>query len=90
MTYHVRWTQSAMDQLSIIWLSVEPEARSEISKASGETDRQLRAAPYAQSESRDGGRRITFVAPLAIEFRVSDEDMLDSVLHIWRFRRRSD
>jgi len=90
MTYHVRWGQSALNELSHIWLTAKPEARGAISDASGIIDRQLRQAPYAKSESREIGKRVMFSAPLGVRFHVNDDDQLVSVLHVWRFRLKSD
>ena len=85
MTYHVRWGQSALNELSQIWLSAKPETYGAISDA---IDRQLREAPYAESESREIGKRVMFSVPLGVRFHVSDQ--LVSVLHVERFRLKSD
>ena len=90
MICHVRWSQTASDKLSKIWLAADSESRPAITAASHEIERQLRNSPRAESESRDAGRRVMFAAPLEVLFRVDDDDMLVSVLKVWHLRLHSD
>ena len=88
MKYHIRWEQSAVEELSSVWLSANPSDRGRITDAAGELDRHLRHDPYADSESRDNNDRIAFIDVLGVQFRVEDEDMLVSVVKIWGIRTK--
>jgi len=59
----VEWHQGALDDLMTIWLQANSAQRQAITKASQIIDERLSRDPFAEGESRPGGRRITFVAP---------------------------
>jgi len=83
----VEWLQSALDELTEIWLGAESRVRLAITSASHLIELQLSTNPYEESESRPGGRRIMFVSPLAVVYRIEHERSV-IVLHVWRFGKR--
>lgn len=86
--FRVHWSQSAVDELSTIWTNADPVLRQAITSAAFQIDEHLRSDPYGQSESRPGGIRVLFVAPLGINFRVEAGTKTSLVLRIWLFRKR--
>jgi plasmid stabilization system protein ParE len=80
MRFTVVWNPSAESQLSEIWL--EAKDRAGVTSAANEIDKKLRHSPETVGESRSGGRRIAIVPPLAIFFRVDEEDQLVRVLFV--------
>ena len=69
MRFTVRWGRRALDALARVWLDY-PSYRANITQATAATDQLLQEEPETQGESRDKGRRIVFVLPLAVIFRV--------------------
>jgi hypothetical protein len=58
--------------------------RAAITQAANQIDALLRHAPLDQGEARNGNRRVTFVAPLAVHYEVLADDCLVQVLKVWR------
>ena len=87
MSYTVRWSRRALDALAEIWLA-NPGQRAEINQAAASIDRLLRVNPEEQGESRDNDRRILFMPPLVVIFRVDDANRTVRILRIRRLRRR--
>lgn len=84
----VRWQRSAVNELADVWLHADSAERDEITRATAIVDHRLGNDPHNEGESRPGGRRIIFVAPLAVIFRISSDRRTVSVLHIRMFRKR--
>jgi len=87
MRYRVAWVRAAEGDLADLWL--DPSSRQAVGNAANEIDRRLQDNPEHEGESRPLGRRILFVAPLAVTFRVYPDDRMVRVLEVWRFRMRS-
>ena len=85
--FRVRWEETALNELTTLWVGAESKMRQVITAATHQIDQQLQADPLGPSESRPGGRRILFVSPLGITFRVEADGQTVSVLHVWLFRR---
>jgi plasmid stabilization system protein ParE len=83
--FRARWMQRARDDLAAVWLAADSAGRRAITAASSAIDRQLQAGPDNCGESRPNGRRIHFVAPLAVLFEVDHQRSVVYVLHIWRY-----
>ncbi len=86
--FRVEWLQTALDQLSSIWIQADSGLRQAITAASHQIDEQLQTDPYASSESRSEGRRVSFSFPLGVLFRVESEERTVAVLRVWLFRQR--
>lgn len=85
--FRVRWKRSAVNELANLWTQANAVQRQAITGASHRIDQQLQADPYAESESRPGGRRILLVAPLGVTFRIEADGQTVSVLRVWLFRK---
>ena len=85
--FEVRWARPALDELARLWTTADSSLRQAITTASNVADQRLQLDPMNEGESRAQGRRITFVAPLAIVFRVDGRTV--SVLQVRLFRRRT-
>jgi hypothetical protein len=77
-----------LNELANLWARADSSLRQSITRASHRIDQLLRKDPHNQGESRSGGRRIMFVAPLAVSFRIEPDGQTVSVLNIRPFRRR--
>ena len=86
MNYAVQWSGRALESLAEIWLE-NPIDRDAIRTATAQLDRLLAVSPLDQGESRESGRRVFFLPPLAITFRVESERDLVLVLNV-RYPRR--
>jgi len=86
--FRVRWERRALDELANLWSQADPASRQAITTASHAVDQHLQRDPNQEGESRFQGRRITFVAPLAVVFRVEPDGQTVSVLQVRLFRRR--
>lgn len=86
MSYTVEWVPLAEQQLAAIWLGTAD--RDTITAASHALDQMLRADPEGASESRPGGQRIVFAAPLAATCTIDRDERLVTVASVWRFRTR--
>ncbi|HTQ41083.1 MAG TPA: hypothetical protein VMJ32_19010 [Pirellulales bacterium] len=83
MKYTVIWRPSAEQALTSIWLAARD--RSAVTSASSGIEIALQLNPNNVGESRSSGRRIMFIYPLAVIFRVIKKDMQVRVLKVWRF-----
>jgi len=81
----VDWQQSALDELATIWMRADTGQRAAVTEAAQAIDRSLQDHPDRKGESRPGGRRILFSAPLAVMFRVVPDDSCVRVLKAWRY-----
>ena len=86
--YQVQWLQSALDELADQWMRAPSEERQAITSAAHAVDRRLAEDPVKEGESRPKGRRITFVPPLALTFRVGSDEGIVTIVHVRVFRRR--
>lgn len=84
MNYTVVWLPNAVDELAALWTASARQA--EVTVAAAELDQRLAVDPNAEGESRPNGRRITFVPPLAIIFRVYENSKAVVVTQVWEFR----
>jgi hypothetical protein len=69
--FRVVWLQIALDELADAWLQGDSALRKAITAASHDIDQRLGRDPHEEGESRPGGRRLTFAAPLAALSRLS-------------------
>jgi hypothetical protein len=84
--FRVRWERRALDELTDLWTQADSALRQDITAASHTIDRRLARDPLNEGESRPRGRRITFIPPLAVFFRVENDGQTVSVLHLRLFR----
>jgi hypothetical protein len=83
--FRVRWKQSALDELAALWMAADSEGRRAITAATHRIDQLLQGDPENQGESRPGGRRILFVPPLGLLYRVDPAQSVVHVLQVWRY-----
>lgn len=83
MRYTVIWKPDAEDELALIWTNATD--RDAVTQAADTIDQMLEIEPGSKGESRPGGRRIAFIEPLAVIFRVYKKTRKVSVLHVWRY-----
>ncbi len=81
MTYTVSWSAKALAKLAHIWS--EAADRQAVTDAADQIDATLRISPNDVGESREYPRRIFFVGPLAIYFKISEADRCVLVLSVW-------
>lgn len=86
--YRVDWLESALDDLTTLWLAANSSLKASITAATHAMDQRLTADAPNEGESRPGGRRIMFVAPLAVTFQMEPDGVTATILHVRLFRRR--
>jgi hypothetical protein len=87
MSYVVAWKKAAQDQLISLWIDSVP-LRGAITEATHEIDYLLSSSPSEWGESREQDRRIMFVYPLAVCFRVLEQKQKVVVLSVRLTPRR--
>jgi hypothetical protein len=87
--YRVEWLQSALNQLSEIWVNSDPSARAKVTQSTNEIDRELQTDPVSLGESRSEKSRIAFSPPLGFLFRVDVKSRRAIVQGVWLLRKRS-
>ena len=85
--FDVECDQATLDELTTLWVDAEPGDRDDLSSASHAIDQRLKNGPLSEGESREGDRRVTFVAPLLVVFKVDTSRRIAIVLHVRMFRR---
>jgi hypothetical protein len=85
--FWVRWEEMALNELTTSWTEADSALRQLITAAAHQIDQQLQSDPYGCGESRTEGRRIHFIYPLGLLYRVEEDEQTVSVLHVWRFGR---
>jgi hypothetical protein len=86
--FQVEWLQIALDELTNLWIKADSSQRQAITAAGHVLEQRLQSDPANEGESRPGGRRITFVPPLAVRFQVETDGQTVTVLHVRLFGRR--
>jgi hypothetical protein len=90
MNYVVEWDQLPLDEVTVLWLAADTVGRKAITQACDTVDQQLSANPFANSESRYNNRRITFVPPLVVIYRIESDDRTVTVIDVRQIRRRKN
>lgn len=80
MKFTVLWKQQAEDQLAEIWLASDRSP--EVTVAADELEKILRNDAQNQGESRSDSRRVVFIPPLVVAFRVNEDDRVVWVLSV--------
>jgi hypothetical protein len=88
MTFHVNWSQSALDELATIWMRANSAIRQAITVASHSIDQQLQNDPEQQGESRGEEERFFFASPLGVSFEIDVRQHRVTIRHVWSFRKR--
>ncbi|MBA3315295.1 MAG: type II toxin-antitoxin system RelE/ParE family toxin [Planctomycetota bacterium] len=83
--YPVQWSRSARNDLAEIWLRSDTARRKAVTQIVNEIDQRLAADPIGAGESRDQGRRILIVRPLALIYRIDPEGVV-RILSVWTSR----
>ncbi|MFO0851024.1 MAG: hypothetical protein U0871_21090 [Gemmataceae bacterium] len=83
MSYTVRWTKAARDQLAAVWLT-HPN-RKGVTAAAHRLDLLLGRDPEGQGESRADNRRIVFESPLVAVYRIDSTARVVIVSHVRRY-----
>lgn len=87
--FRVDWLESALDELTTLWTGADSNLRMAITAATHVIERRLKANAPNEGESRPGGLRIAFAAPLAVTFQIEPDGLTATVLHVRLFRRRA-
>jgi hypothetical protein len=81
MNYTVVWVRSAEAMLAHLW-NTAPD-RNAAARASNTIDNLLGCNPMEVGESRSDPYRMLIVPPLAVHYKVSEDDRLVQVLRVW-------
>jgi hypothetical protein len=88
MRFKVLWHPVARDMLADAWMRSNSEIREQLNEASNQVDRILSEDPLSEGESRPRGRRIVFVPPLGVAYRVDQPANTVYILRIWPIGQR--
>jgi hypothetical protein len=83
MIFTVTWKPIAERRLATLW-NAGPD-RQAIADAANSIDQILRQNPNEHGEARDAKRRVFFIPPLAVLYRVDEGDRMVHVLDVWRY-----
>jgi hypothetical protein len=86
MKFTVTWRPTAKNELAKIWMNAKN--RNQVRLAADKIDSLLKWNPSTIGESRRESVRILLVPPLAVEYRVQDDDRIVNVVAVWTFKRR--
>jgi hypothetical protein len=85
----VHWSETARSQLAKLWMEADSVQRRAILAAAHAVDNCLAGDPSYEGESRPGGLRVYFEAPLGIFYQVEQYRSAVTVVSVWLFHRRS-
>jgi len=85
--FRLRWSRRALDALTDHWLRADSATRRAITTAQHAVEQRLQRDPLHEGESRARGRRVTFVSPLTVYYRVEADGQTVSVLFVRVFRQ---
>jgi plasmid stabilization system protein ParE len=83
----IEWLQSALNELAAVWARADSARRKAITAASHQIDRRLANNPQNEGESRSGTKRILFVGPLIVYFRIEAGGRTVTILGVRESRR---
>jgi hypothetical protein len=81
--YRVEWSRGALDRVTSAWMDGDSSLREAITHSVSEIDKRLAGDPANEGESRSAGRRVLFVPPLGVRFRVYSNTPIVVVLRAW-------
>ena len=86
--FRVDWLESSLNELTTLWTGADSRQRTAITAAAHAIEQRLMADATNEGESRPGGRRLMFAAPLAVTFQIEQDGATATVLHVRLFRKR--
>ena len=86
--YQVEWSRDALDRMTSAWLDGDAALPEAITTAVSRIDERLARDPTNTGESRSAGRRVLFLSPLGIRFRVYTNQETVVVLRAWAIPQR--
>jgi len=86
MRYRLIWTERAYDDLADMWVAAEVFTRGRIEAAVNHLNLELQNDPWQVGESRSrDDRRMAFLGPIGVVFRIDDKARSVRVNHVWRY-----
>jgi plasmid stabilization system protein ParE len=83
MNFTVRWTRTARDQLAAVWLAHADRAG--VTAAAHRIDTLLAVEPENQGEDRPNNRRVIFLAPLVVLYKVNTTTNVVTVVGVGQY-----
>ncbi len=81
--YQVEWMQSVELTLLEFWALVDALLWAQIRAAVNELERRLSLDPLNEGESRIGDDRVTYCAPLGVNFSVDSATKTVTIFRVW-------
>lgn len=81
MNYFIAWLPSAHDRLEQIWMAAEDNR--DVLRAANAIDHLLAQNPYRDDAMMVGDEITLIVEPLAVDYRVSQDDRKVFILSVW-------
>ena len=85
----IRWTAAAQNELADIWTDARAGAKSRVTAAVDEPERELKQRPDQLGEGDPHGIRRAVRDPIGIEFKISELDCFVQVIRVWELRLTS-
>jgi hypothetical protein len=83
-------SEAAVTPLRVTWEGSDEDFRQAILQASHLINQRLHEDPHEEGESRGGGTRILFQAPVGVEFEIDEGRKLVSIVRSWAFRSAAE
>jgi hypothetical protein len=80
VSYTVVWKPLAMAKLAELWIAAADRAA--FTQAANRIESLLRTNPLEVGESRTDANRVLYELPLAVAYRVSEEDLMVTVVGV--------
>jgi hypothetical protein len=84
--FNIYRSETAVTPLRAVWDEAGDELRQAILRASHLINQRLHENPHEEGESRAGGTRILFEAPVGVEFEIDEKRKLVSIVRSWAYR----
>ena len=82
MKYGVVYESSAERDLTEIWL--RSRLRYAITQAADRIDAELSSNPRGCGESREGDRRVLYVWPMGVSYKIDEDQQRVRVISVWK------
>jgi hypothetical protein len=80
--FTVRWIQTALDELTTIWMKADSASRRDITAAAHTIDEELQNDPEQKGESREENEHVFCAQPLGALYEVDTAASTVWVLHV--------
>jgi hypothetical protein len=88
MNFAVNWDEDTLQDLAALWTAANSAERRAITRACEQVDQLLGTDPLGVGESRPFGFRFVYIAPLAIQYHIADDERTINIVEVRHIRPR--